>query len=108
MGAGISFTLGSIKTGIKYEYKIKEKKHDLDIYREYAALQLKAYVYIEFKINISGIKLNIRIELANELYKGFTKTEEDVYKKIHVLLSYYYPNPYIQYSALIYGIIKKE
>jgi len=107
MGAGFSFTLGSIKTGIKYEYKKKDKKHDLDIYREYAAFQLKAYVYIEFKIKIYDIKLTIRIELANELYKGFKKTEEDIYKKIHVLLSYY-PNPTIQLACLLYGIIKKS
>ena len=108
MGAGISYTLGSIKIGIKYEYKMKEKKkHNLDIYREFAAFQLKAYIYIEFVIKCYDIYIHFRIELANELDEGWTKKEEKIYKKIHVLMQYL-PNYNALLFSLLYGILKKN
>ena len=86
MGAGISFNLASVKEGIKYEYKKKEKKDNIEIYKKFEALQLKAYVYIEFKIKIIDIILNIRIELANALFKGYEiELGEINYKKTSIL-----------------------
>ncbi len=89
---------------------MKEKKHNLDIYREFAAFQLKAYIYIEFVIEVYGVDIHIRIELANELDEGWKKREENIYKKILVLMQFL-PNSYFQLFSLyysIYEILKKE